>query len=915
MYNSCIVGPRSRKRERHTWKTISPVLSELEARLQDFVQKTVERFGADLATLYLYDPERDAFYLPVGYNLLDPDTFLHVMPRTDRIAGKVAKRLQPVIADDAQAHDEMNGPFTHRERIVSSAGFPIRLGEHAAGVFFISYRSRHSFQAEEITAIQEMLEKVADLVGAIELFEASAQISPGIQPPGMEWRRLRMILEAACTTIDRPLALWVKDVATNRLVLRADTGLRQQFANSATVDLEHDGFLAEVLRTTAAVTVENPAEDARFPFPEEAEHAGWQAVTGVPVTIGGQPVGVLAAFAFASRPFVSTDQRFLLRLASQLADALAVDRQAQVAQVLRDIGLALVSGRQVAEVLELIVANAMKVFGAHVVTLYPYDQDSGEFEEAIIQDVDRDSEIPRALQDHGLAQRILADGIGMIAEDAEHDDRMPREFILRHRIKSSAGFPLKVAQEAVGVMFVNYRSAFQFSEDDQELMALFASQAALAIQNARLFQAEHRRAAMVQIARTFSDTFDTDRMLQAVVDGARKLTEASSCVLFLFNREQRKFDREARSTDTPVRKNDVPRPGAGLTRHILDTGETLRFPDIRLDPRVRDDVKAEGIVSMVGVPIQVRGVRVGVLWANSLLTNHFRARDVELLRSLAAYGAIAVERARLLESITEVNKATAEILKLDELIRQLLLETKEQFDFDCVALQLVNQERNEVETVDGINAPWSAEARHPLDSDDIQADIIRSRRTKIISGYDPRFDKHIYETYKHSELVRIFAPIISEDRVLGTLEAGYHRSHRDIITGKQREAFKRLIASYAPKMRLATIEHVFETIVRSAVRMVQANSGTIHVLYKPEEKHYVYEAAAGRVGQEWLKAFPPREEGIGQRAQKERRPQKIDDPEQLKAQNPNIYSPSPLWVSHPAEYPKGREYARWRVSL
>ena len=104
---------------------------------------------------------------------------------------------------------------------------------------------------------------------------------------------------------------------------------------------------------------------------------------------------------------------------------------------------------------------------------------------------------------------------------------------------------------------------------------------------------------------------------------------------------------------------------------------------------------------------------------------------------------------------------------------------------------------------------------HSLDSDDIHADIIRNRRTEIIAGYDPRFDKHIYETYKHGELVRIFAPIVSEDRVLGTLEAGYQRSHRDIITDEKREAFEGLIASYAPKMRLATLDHVFETIVRA----------------------------------------------------------------------------------------------------
>jgi signal transduction histidine kinase len=62
-------------------------------------------------------------------------------------------------------------------------------------------------------------------------------------------------------------------------------------------------------------------------------------------------------------------------------------------------------------------------------------------------------------------------------------------FVVREKVQSSVGIPLKVGDEVVGVMFFNYRTPQRFPEDDRRLLETFANSAAIAIQNARQFNA------------------------------------------------------------------------------------------------------------------------------------------------------------------------------------------------------------------------------------------------------------------------------------------------------------------------------------------------------------------------------------------------------------------------------------------
>src|SRR6185369_597565 len=73
---------------------------------------------------------------------------------------------------------------------------------------------------------------------------------------------------------------------------------------------------------------------------------------------------------------------------------------------------------------------------------------------------------------------------------------------------------------------------------------------------------------------------------------------------------------------------------------------------------------------------------------------------------------------------------------------------------------------------------------HPLDGQDVQADIVRTRNIEVLVDDDPRLDGKIFDRFSQRDLVRVILPMIvqADGRVIGTLEAGYRRtSYRQFI--------------------------------------------------------------------------------------------------------------------------------------
>jgi len=122
---------------------------------------------------------------------------------------------------------------------------------------------------------------------------------------------------------------------------------------------------------------------------------------------------------------------------------------------------------------------------------------------------------------------------------------------------------------------------------------------------------------------------------------------------------------------------------------------------------------------------------------------------------------------------TKIQKASNELLQLDSLADKICANVRKELGFDLASLQMIDKSQNIIQTIHGAGCDksdsekkWYPIASHSLEVDsdlrDIQADIALSNpfKMEILTGWDNRFDKWIFDKFGHQHITRAFVPII-----------------------------------------------------------------------------------------------------------------------------------------------------------
>ena len=104
-------------------------------------------------------------------------------------------------------------------------------------------------------------------------------------------------------------------------------------------------------------------------------------------------------------------------------------------------------------------------------------------------------------------------------------------------------------------------------------------------------------------------------------------------------------------------------------------------------------------------------------------------------------------------------------------------------EFEIVNISLVNDSKGTIDTIEIIGIEdekvekFKQMASHRLNSNDIQASIVKRGRIEVPDQNDTRFDKSIWQEFNHQNLVRVFIPVVStlSNKVVSTIEAGYEK--------------------------------------------------------------------------------------------------------------------------------------------
>jgi signal transduction histidine kinase len=259
----------------------------------------------------------------------------------------------------------------------------------------------------------------------------------------------------------------------------------------------------------------------------------------------------------------------------------------------------------------------------------------------------------------GFAGRIAAEKRPVVLDDVDHEHVLNP--ILREKgIESMLGVPLVVEGEVHGVLHVGSLVARRFEEGEIELLQLVADRAALAIEHARLYEAERVARERIEHVQAVTDAalahLEIDELLRVLLPRIREILHTDTCAVLLLDEEANELvARAALGIEEEVEQGVRIPLGAGFAGKVAADGRPLVI-DVDKYEVYNPILRQKHIKSMIGVPLLVRGASLGVLHVGTLTPRKFSRDEVELLQLVAERVAIAIERASLHEELIQLDQ-------------------------------------------------------------------------------------------------------------------------------------------------------------------------------------------------------------------------------------------------------------------
>ena len=275
----------------------------------------------------------------------------------------------------------------------------------------------------------------------------------------------------------------------------------------------------------------------------------------------------------------------------------------------------------------------------------------------------------------GLVGAAVAEGKPLIVNDVQAD---PRYVEAVPGSRSELVVPLRRKGRVIGALNLLSDTAGQFTETDEVMLRQFGAHVAVAIENARLFEHERHYTStletLAEIGREFAAILNLDELLTRIANLTRRLVEYRTFGILLLNEETQELEMKVavRYGDNKVSLPRI-RVGSGLVGYAALHKEAVLVPDVSKDPRyikLVDDARSELVI-----PLMLQDRVIGVFDLESPELDAFKKSDAEILTLLASQAAVAIENARLYETIRANELRIEKELRFAQRVQAALLPT------------------------------------------------------------------------------------------------------------------------------------------------------------------------------------------------------------------------------------------------
>ncbi|MFQ5612067.1 MAG: GAF domain-containing protein [Anaerolineae bacterium] len=618
---------------------------------------------------------------------------------------EIVRSRKPMIVSDTHQEPDWVA-FEETAWIRSFLTVPICLGERVLGLLRLDGQTPGRFSARDAERLHPLANAAAIALENARLFEAERE-------QRLLAEALREVEVALSSTLDfetlldhllEQIARVVScDAASILLIDEGQARIArmvgyEQFGPEAveamaslSFDIATTATLRQMYTTKQPLVIPNVAAFPEWVNVETGVSIGSWA--GAPIIIHDQVIGFFSVDKIKPDSYGTGDTERLAAFAGQTAVLLenarlfeTVTQRAAELEAIRQASLSLTSSLELEVVLEAIMKSMLRLLaGVDNVSIFLYQGDCLTSGVGLWADGHRGSPVsdPRP---EGLHYTVAQQGAPIVVSDM-HTHPLFSD-IPPQKMGAIVGLPLKIGRRTVGVVSVFDPQPRDWRESELRVLRLLADQAAIAIENARLFEESQRRSqelsSLYDIALATGSILETETLLTRLYDPIQKLMALDIFGVFHYHPESEEYEIvlaiEAEQVVTDAVGMRVPLEDGGLTGWVMRTRQSLLIDDLHttklpIEPRhLTQPARA-----WLGVPLLAHERLIGAISVQSFQPYAFGEDDRRFLESLAAQAAIAIQNARLYAQVQRhaaeleerVNDRTYTLQVLYELSQQI----------------------------------------------------------------------------------------------------------------------------------------------------------------------------------------------------------------------------------------------------
>ncbi len=630
------------------------------------------------------------------------------------LIGQAARTGERIVVDDVHADQRFRFlpslPETQSEVVL-----PLKLKNRVLGVLDIQSDLLHAFHPNDLIILDALAANIARAVEGAHLYS-------NLRHRADQLTLIAEVSEAVTSTLDLHEVMsktadlihkkfgypYVNlfSVHPNRrqIIYETGSGARSQQQEDYVISLDAPkGIIPWVARTGKTILANDVNQDERYiasPFPP----ANVRSELCVPLLYDQQVVGVLDVQSDKLNAFTDEDRVTFEAVADNIASAIhnadlyaSEQWRRRIADSLREVAVLLSANVGVEQVLHAVLAELHNTLPVDVSAIWLLEE--GNLYAAAVRGCDADS-LERARDsspDASIAMMsalISAQPVIRRPGDPMWPSGLAAGF---DEAYSSIAAPLRVGEQPVGVLTLAHATPGRYGHEAQTMTTTFASYAAVAIENARLYDAAQEQAyasaALLQVAQAVVSLNDLDEILGTIIRIMPILVGVERCVLYLWDAGKETncpYEEYGLSEEEELEfwENEIPMGSSPLLDAARERARLLVIPiqegDSVLDWMALEalDEEAESAALtdnqplLLAVPLLIKNDLFGVLLVQEAPGGlRFRARRLDIINGIAQQAALAIQNDRLQEEMVMRERLETEVQLARQIQQTFIPET------------------------------------------------------------------------------------------------------------------------------------------------------------------------------------------------------------------------------------------------